>query len=366
MAFEPLKYIYNENFYSQFIDALQKVVYDVNKEEFLGKIFISNWDSLELKERMKHSSFVLNFYLDSDFEKASNQIINTLEILDFKEVRYSSLALMFLPDYIETYGINHFDVAMKSFESITKHSSCEFAVRPFIMQNQEKALAIMLAWSKHENFHIRRLASEGCRPKLPWAMALKKLQKDPKPILPILENLMADKEDYVYRSVANNLNDISKDHPNLVLNIAKKWNKKTKTTDWLVKHSLRTLLKAGNQEAMQIFGYGAPENVQIKSFQFVKKEIKIGEYLEFCFEILNTQKAINRLEYAIYFLRQNGTLSKKVFKISEKEYTENSKTKIEKKHSFKLISTRKYNIGKHKISIIANGIESETQSFILS
>lgn len=366
MSFEPLKYIYNENFYSQFVDALGKIVPDVKKEDFLSQIFISNWDSLELKERMKHSSFVLNNFLDSDFETASNQIINTLKILEFKDVRYSPLALMFLPDYIETYGINHFDASMKSFESITEHSSCEFAVRPFIIQNQEKALEIMLDWSKHKNFHIRRLASEGCRPKLPWAMALKALQKDPKPILPILENLKADNEDYVYRSVANNLNDISKDHPNLVLNIAKKWSKKTKTTDWLVKHSLRTLLKAGNQEAMQIFGYGSPRNAQINSFKFLKTDIKVGDYLEFSFDLLNNKKAINRLEYAIYFLRQNGTLGKKVFKISEKDYIENSSTKIEKKHSFKVISTRKYNLGLHQISIIINGIESETQNFILS
>lgn len=365
MSFEPLKNIYNENFYTHFLDALSRSVSNLNKKEFLAQIFSENWHTLELKQRMKHSSLVLNQYLDNDFEIATNQIIETLQALKFENVRYGELALLFLPDYIETYGIHHFDISMKAFERVTPFTSCEFAVRPFIIQNQDKALAIMQDWSLHKNFHVRRLASEACRPKLPWAMALKNLQKDPYPILPILENLKTDSEDYVYRSVANNLNDISKDHPELVLKIAKKWKNTSKNTDWIVKHSLRTLLKAGNQEAMQVFGYGKPENAKIDAFGFLQNEINIGDYLEFSFTLHNTKKAINRLEYAIYFLRKNGSLGKKVFKISEKNYEENSKNTIEKKHSFKIISTRNYNLGEHQISIIVNGIEGEKNTFTL-
>lgn len=365
MAFEPLKNIYEKPFSANFGSALQKVKPQINLSILEKEIYTKNWKKLELKDRMRHLTKVLHKYLSKNFETATYEIIALISFLNPKDYKYSALTFLFLPDYIETYGIAYFDISMKAMKSITAFSTCEFAVRPFIVQNQEKALAIMMTWSNHANFHIRRLASEGCRPKLPWAMTLKKLQNDPSPILPILENLKADKEDYVYRSVANNLNDISKDHPNIVLDFAKNSIGKSKTTDWLVKHSLRTLLKAGNQEAMQIFGYGKPGNAILNKFNLYTNQIEVGEYLSFNFELLTQKKAINRLEYAIYFLKQNGDLSKKVFKISEKENEKNSITKIEKRHSFKLISTKKYHKGKHQIAIIINGLETEKHDFDL-
>lgn len=365
MAFLPLKYIYEKPFASNYANSLKKIIPSLDIGTFENEIYDHNWNNLELKDRMRHLSKLLHNYLDENFELATVQIIKLVAILEPKEYKYPALTFMFLPDYIESYGLKHFDIAMKSFESITEFSSCEFAVRPFIIQNQSKALGIMKTWSKHKNFHIRRLASEGCRPKLPWAMALKELQKDPTPILPILENLKTDKEDYVYRSVANNLNDISKTHPELVLKLANKWTNKTKTTDWLVKHALRTLLKAGNQEAMKIFGYGSLGNATIKSFELESNAVKIGNYLTFSFELQNKIFALNRLEYAIYFLKKNGSFTKKVFKISEKQYEQNSSSVLIKKHSFKEISTRTYHLGKHKVAIIVNGIELESKAFEL-
>lgn len=365
MSFTPLKFIYDKSFFDIFLKDLKKVTPSLNVNEFKKYIFDNNWDKRELKDRMKHISFVLNKYLDSNFENSTKQILKVITLINKDNFRYGDLAFMFLPDYIETYGINYFDLSMSVFEKLTEFTSCEFAVRPFIIQNQKKALKILLIWSKSENYHIRRLASEGCRPKLPWSIALKKLQEDPKPIIPILENLKNDSEDYVYRSVANNLNDISKDHPHLVISIAKKWKGKSKNTDWLVKHGLRTLLKQGNQEVMKLFGYGEETNTKISKLTLINEKIKIGEYLEFSFELKNKNMAINRLEYAIYFLKKNGDFGKKVFKISEKNYLNNSISEIIKKHSFKIISTRKYNVGTHKIGVIVNGIEKTNISFEL-
>jgi len=365
MSFTPLKFIYDKTFYNNFLSKLKEVVPTLNIEEFYSKIFNSEWKNRELKNRMKHTSFVLNKYLDRNFEKASNQILQLIKIINLEDYKYGSLAFMFLPDYIETYGIKYFDVSMATFEKLTEFTSCEFAVRPFIIQNQKKSFKILLQWSKNKNHHVRRLSSECCRPKLPWAVALKSLQKDPSPILPILENLKNDKEDYVYRSVANNLNDISKNHPKLVLKIANTWNGKSKNTDWVVKHGLRTLLKKGNQDAMKIFGYGDENNYTISCFNIVHSNIKIGESLEFSFVLNNSTKAKNRLEYAIYFLRKNGKYSKKVFKISEKEYLANTISKIEKRHSFRIISSRKYYAGMHELSVIINGVERTKCKFYL-
>ena len=365
MAFEPLKYIYEKPFAYNFGKALKKINTSVDITILENEIYSENWEKLELKERMKHLTSILHKYLNSNFEKASLQIIELISCLDSKDYKYSALAFLFLPDYIETYGKQHFEISMKTIENITAFSTCEFAVRPFIKHNPERAFEILYSWSRHKNFHLRRLASEGCRPKLPWAMALKDLQKDPSPIIPILENLKNDSEDYVYRSVANNLNDISKNHPELVLNLCAKWKDKSKNTDWLVKHALRTLLKAGNQKAMKIFGYGDDKNISIQNFKLKNVNVKIGTYLEFSFELQNKKKALNRLEYAIYFRKQNGDLGKKVFKISEKEYQAASLNFINKKHSFKIISTRKYHKGEHQISIIINGIEKGLKKFNL-
>lgn len=365
MAFTPLKHIYDKTFYNQFFCSLKTIIPSLDKDLYTNLIFDKHWKKRELKDRMKHTTAILNQVLDNNFSIACKQIKEVIPLIDLEQFKYGSLAFMFFPDYIETYGLDHFDLSMKTLKDITHFTSSEFAVRPFILQNQEKAMDLMLDWSKDENFHIRRLASEGCRPKLPWAVALKELQKDANPILPILENLKNDKEDYVYRSVANNLNDISKNHPELVLKIAKSWKGKTKNTDWLVKHSLRTLLKQGNQKAMKLFGYGDAKNVHTSSFYLLDQEVEIGDYLNFEFYLHNKVKATNRLEYAIFFLLKNGKLSKKVFKISEKEYVENSETLITKRHSFKQISTRTYNKGIHKVSLIVNGIEKDIQEFKL-
>ncbi|MFT4646710.1 MAG: 3-methyladenine DNA glycosylase AlkC [Planctomycetota bacterium] len=365
MAFTPLKHIYDNNFYELFFSDLKKIIPKLDITHYTNLIYNDNWEQRELKDRMKQTTAILNEILSKDFTIACTQIKQAVAIIDLKQFKYGSLAFMFFPDYIATYGLDHFELSMKTLKDITHFTSSEFAVRPFIIQNQTKALALMEKWSLDENFHIRRLASEGCRPKLPWAVALKELQKDASSILPILHNLKNDPEDYVYRSVANNLNDISKDHPKLVLDIANHWKGYSKNTDWLVKHSLRTLLKKGDQTAMKLFGYGDAKNIHTSSFYLLDKEVAIGAYLNFEFYLHNKVKAVNRLEYAIFFLIKNGKWSKKVFKISEKEYAKDSETFISKRHSFKLISTRTYYKGIHKVSLIVNGIEKDIQEFKL-
>ncbi|MCB0736831.1 MAG: DNA alkylation repair protein, partial [Bacteroidetes bacterium] len=162
-----------------------------------------------------------------------------------------------------------------------------------------------------------------------------------------------------------NLNDISKDHPQLVIDIAKQWMGQTKETDWVVKHAARTLLKAGNQEMMRLFGYGASEELKIENFKIENPDVNLGEYLTFHFDIKNTcrQPVRVRLEYAIYFLIKSGKYSKKVFKISEKEYEANSTTPIERKQHFKPITTRVYYSGVHKVAPIINGVEGKSFEF---
>ena len=226
----------------------------------------------------------------------------------------------------------------------------------------------MLAWSKHEHWGVRRLSSEGCRPRLPWAMALPNLKKNPAPIIPILENLKNDPSRFVRLSVANNLNDIAKDNPATVIELAKKWQGESQEIDWILKHGCRTLLKQGNAEAMELFGFGSSaENISIEDFRIVTPKVNVGKSLEFSFKLLNNnpKKTKIRLEYAIYYQKANGTLSKKVHKISEKDYAGNSATPITRLHSFKVVTTRVLHLGLHQVSVIINGNEFDKFDFEL-
>jgi len=225
----------------------------------------------------------------------------------------------------------------------------------------------MLAWSQHEHWGVRRLASEGCRPRLPWAMALPDLKKDPGPIIPILENLKNDPVRSVRLSVANNLNDIAKDNPEIVMDLAKKWYGNSKEIDWVVKHGCRTLLKQGDSIVMELFGFNSATGIIIDNFQVLTSEVQVGNSLEFTFNLLNhnNKKIKIRLEYGIYYQKANGTLARKVHKISEKEYAENSTTPITRKHSFRMVTTRKFYAGLHQVAIIINGNEFEKHNFKL-
>ncbi len=362
-----LKNIYSKKFFDSFLKSIKKVNPKFDATSFLKQIFDTEWADRELKQRMRHISKVLKNHLSDDFEKNAKTIVALVEQLQKEGKNEESLEYMFLPDFIEVYGIDNFKNSMKAIEKITQFTSCEFGVRPFLIKYPQKGIQQMLKWSSHQHPMVRRLSTEGCRPRLPWAMAIPFLKKDPSPILPILEKLKNDSSESVRRSVANNLNDISKDHPAVVSGLAKKWFGKDKEIDWLVKHACRTLLKQGNQEVMKLFGFGDIGKIKIENFQILTPKVKIGEALKFSFQLKNTSSTSTklRLEYGLYYQKQNGSLSKTVFKISEKVYPEKSTTTINRKQSFRVITTRKLHRGLHQVSIIINGHEFEKYDFEL-
>jgi 3-methyladenine DNA glycosylase AlkC len=364
---EPLKNLYNETFFDTFGDVLIKAIKGFDKKAFTKQIFNKEWSSLELKQRMRHVSTVLHNFLDADFAKASKQLINITDILlDGKEGKLDFLH-MFLPDYVELYGINDYDNSIKAFEKITQHSSAEFAIRPFIVK-YPKTMEQMLAWSKHKNPYVRRLSSEGCRPRLPWAMALPEFKKDPAPILPILENLKQDDAETVRKSVANNLNDIAKDKPEIVMETVKRWQGISKNTDWIIKHGSRTLLKQGNLDALDTFGLQQKVKVEVKDITVSPNKIKIGDTATLSFSItLKEKKATKlRVEYGVYYVKANGSTSRKLFKITENTYTPDKKVDFNRTLRFHDMTTRKHYPGQHKITVVINGKEYGETSLKLS
>jgi 3-methyladenine DNA glycosylase AlkC len=262
-----------------------------------------------------------------------------------------------LPDYVEVYGQDHWDVSLPALKELTKCGSSEFAIRPFLNKDLKKAMHFMNSLADDEDFKVRRFASEGCRPRLPWASGVPALKKDPSMILPILEKLKDDPEECVRKSVANNLNDISKDHPDLVLDICERWQGNSINTDWIIKHACRTLLKQGNKRAMLLFGFANPELMYVEKLSFSESSPKIGNDITFSFDLnLRTRKKQKvRLEYVVHFVKANGKNSPKVFQIKEVEMNPGVHIII-KKHSFRNMSTRKHYPGKHRFDIVVNGV----------
>lgn len=364
----PLKNLFNRSVYETFTRVISRFYPGFEKQRFIEEIFNDNWENLELKQRARHTSLTLNQFLFSDFEKDIELLISVINAIRQDKTLKPGIESMFVPDYVEVFGIDYPEKSLIFMEEITKFFSCEFAIRPFLLKYPEKTLAKMKQWAYNPDPSVRRLSSEGCRPRLPWAMAIPFLKKDPTPILPILETLKNDPAETVRKSVANNLNDISKDNPGIVIELVKKWKGQTKNTDWVLKHASRTLLKQAHWEVLELFGYGSLDKILVEDFQVLTPIVKMGDSLEFRFSLTNTSSKplLIRLEYGVYYLRANGSHSKKVFKISEKKYLAGQSVQLSRKQSFKPITTRKYYQGLHRVSLIVNGREGDQADFELS
>ncbi|OUR96252.1 hypothetical protein A9Q84_07800 [Halobacteriovorax marinus] len=354
---EALKNNYDKEYVQRVARRTKENFKSFKENEFVKFVLDKHWKDLELKDRMKKISNSLYEFLPKDYERSLKIILKTAP-------EFGGFEGMLFPDFVETYGFDkkNWEVSLSALEELTKYSSSEFAIRPFIDTDAKRVFKYILKWAKSDNQHVRRLASEGSRPRLPWAMALSELKKDPSQILPILEILKNDPELYVRRSVANNLNDISKDHPLIVIETAKKWLGKSEDTDWLIKHALRTLLKKGEPKALKLFGYQDIKSVSVKDIILKKKSIKIGSSLDFNFSLNLKVESKLRIEYAIFYVKKNGSLSKKVFKVTEKTFSKGT-VSFSKSQSFKEMSTRKHYQGEHFISIIINGVEKKKIAF---
>ncbi|WP_428664239.1 DNA alkylation repair protein [Runella sp.] len=361
-----LKDIYSSAFYQKFAGTLTKTLPAFDTQRFMELIFDEDFDRKELKDRMRHTTRVLHHFLPVEFSEAAKLIEKIIEELRKENSREDSLAYIFFPDYIETYGLEDYEHSVKAIEFVTQFVSCEFAVRPFLLKYGDAMMEQMMKWSRHENHKVRRLASEGSRPRLPWAMAIPALKKDPASCLLLLENLKNDPSEWVRRSVANHLNDISKDHPEMVLKVANTWKGHTKETDAIVKHACRTLLKQGHRDVLTLYNL-VSEHIRLENFTIQTPKITIGESLEFTLSVINENEEHHtvRLEYAVYYQKQNGQLSKKVFKISEREYAPGEKAVILRKQKFVPITTRKFYAGAHRLSVIINGEEKQVGDFEL-
>ena len=350
----------NRDSLRDFALTFQSVYSSFQVDEFIESTIDETWDDLELMARGRQICLNLGKFLPADYAGA-------LSIIDKVIPVYKALDVFCIPDFIEVFGQDeeNWDLSVSAMERYTQYTSCEFTVRPFIIKHEKRMMKQMYKWSGHENEHVRRLSSEGCRPALPWGQALNSFKKDPSPVLPILTQLKTDPSAYVRKSVANNLNDISKTHPDLVAELANDWYGKHEYTDWIVKHGCRTLLKKGNRDVLAIFGFHDVSSIDVSGFILGVESVKIGEDITFSFEVFTKEATKIRLEYAIDYVKSNGKRNRKIFQISEISFKDNQRKSYTKKHSFEDLSTRKHYPGMHSITLIVNGVERGTLDFEL-
>ncbi len=354
---EPLKHMYSRALVEQLAAALRASYTQFNSQRFFEIVFDGQWESRELKQRTRHIAQSMRAMLPADYREA-------LGVLTEVAPQFTGFTAIVFPDFVEVYGIDDYAASIRALELFTQFSTAEYAVRPFI-KKYPAMMAQMLVWAQHPNHHVRRLASEGCRPRLPWGMALPEFKKDPAPVLPILEQLKADESEYVRRSVANNLNDIAKDNPEVVIRIARQWKGKHSETDRLVRHACRTLLKRAHPEALQLFGFG---EVQVAVGELeVSPEVQIGGAVEFAFVLRTGVQPTGslRVEYAIDYVKSGGKLSRKVFALSESSLPPSSEKRYSRKHSFRNMTTRTHYSGVHKIIVLVNGRAIADQEFVV-
>jgi 3-methyladenine DNA glycosylase AlkC len=356
---EPLKdMFFTGSSMDTFADTIQRFYPEFDKKKFIRLVFDETFADKELKDKMRHTTLCLKKTLPESYKEA-------LEILKQAAPHTKGFEALSLPDFVAIYGLEDWDLSLPALYHFTKFSTSELAIRPFLAEDPERVMALMNEWAEDEDPMVRRFASEGCRPRLPWAMALPKFKKDPSLILPVLEKLKKDESEDVRRSVANNLNDISKDNPEVVLKICEIWHGQSPKTDKIVKHACRTMLKAGDKRALLIFGYSDPSTMKLENFRLVKTRIKIGEDVRFSFDLILKEKSKVRLEYAIFYVKSKGQLSKKVFKITENDYAPGTHS-VTRKHSLADMSTRKHFEGTHHLSVIVNGVEMAKSAFELN
>lgn len=349
--------------------AIERCMPGFPREQFLGQV-LDGLDVLELKERVHHVIAVLAGFLPENFPDAAQILARLPEHWDGGDPDnpLRGFAAWPLIDYTAVYGLDHPDISLDLLRGLTTLFSAEFAVRPFIQLHPETAYAHMLKWCDHADPHVRRLASEGNRPRLPWGERLPGFIADPSPVLALLEKLKDDPSEYVRRSVANNLNDISKDHPELVLQTCYAWlGGASDERRWIVRHATRTLVKNGHPEVFPLLGYTENPEIAVESFLLDKSHVVLGDALAFRFALTSKSKAEQKivLDYGIHFMKANGTQNRKVFKLKSVTLKPGEVVEITKRHPIKPITTRTYYPGEHKLEVLVNGVGIADVDFFL-
>lgn len=356
-----LKEIFDRNRLKHIAKEAAAVSPQFDHPRFL-KLATKNLDTLGIMQRMRQVATSLHAALPGPYA-ANIEVLYGLA----PRLQHNFVAIS-LSEYVALYGMDHFDLSMEALRFFTRFGSSEFAIRPFLVRDLASTLAVMGRWAADDNEHVRRLASEGCRPRLPWSFQIKPLIDDPAPVAAILDRLNNDPSLYVRKSVANHLNDITKDHPGWVLDRLAAWPLDNAHTAWIARHALRTLIKKGDPKALAVIGAGSRAQVHIDGFAATPAKIRLGDRVSFQARIASTADTPQRLviDYAVHYVKKAGTASRKVFKLKELDLAPGTAHDLSISQVVRDFTTRSHNAGHHRVELLVNGESLAESGFDLS
>lgn len=329
----------------------------------------ADFEALGLMDRGRRLAQVMGQFMPPDFAQAAPLLVRAMGRpmgLDKHGEPTGSgdvpSGFFYLPHsmYIAKHGLQHLPEALHAQHALTQRFTAEFSLRPFLQQHTQATLAHLAQWVQDDSAHVRRAVSEATRPRLPWAARLSDFVRDPTPVLPLLARLRDDPSAYVRRSVANHLNDIGKDHPELLTGLARQWLDDAPVPAMrqsLLRHALRTAIKRGDAQALALFGHGQVSPLQVQSANITPSKARIGESVTLHCTLHNpSAQAVRALaDWRVFYVKANGTLSPKVFKGTTLQVEAHGSVVIEKTLSLRQMSTRTHHPGRHTVEIALNG-----------
>ena len=366
---EPLKNYFGPEVPARIAGMIEKVDDAFPAEEFLAEA-LDGYEDLELTPQARHIARTLRRHLPQDYEQAIEILVASLgPRLETSELTGMDV-FIYLPHvfFVAEFGVEHFEASMRAQYELTQRFTAEYSIRVFLERYQKPTLARLRGWAADSNVHVRRLVSEGTRPRLPWAPRLRAFQDDPQPVLELLDLLKDDPELLVRRSVANNLNDIGKDNPAALVATCRRWMREpTPERRWLVRHALRSAVKRGDAAALEILGFVPVGAVSVRAVHVTPAVVPIGASVTFDVEVANQGSSKEQLlvDLRVYFVKANGKPSPKVFKLKELELDPQTSARLTKTISLAQHTTRTHYPGHHRVEVLVNGRASGFGEFDL-
>lgn len=358
---DALKEMFNRQYFAQLAQGFKAAWQPFPDKQFLQQV-CAGLEPLSLNERMRHCVAVLHGILPQDY-RAAVGIMET--VIPHMPRGYQNLLF---PEYVAHYGLQDTAFSLAALRLFTQYGSSEFAVRHFLRQDFAATIAVMETWALDADAHVRRLASEGSRPRLPWSFKLDAVLQHPAATERILTSLRRDPALYVRKSVANHLNDHSKDNVAYMLGLVSGWDLQDPHTAWIVKHACRTLIKKGDAAALALFAYEKETSLRLTDFALQSTHLQLGEALAFRFRLHSTKASPQKLvvDYAITYPKQREASSRKVFKLKELHLAPDESLEISKRQVIQDFTTRKHYQGLHGLEILVNGATLHQSEFFLT
>lgn len=356
---EPLKKFYNPELVRRLANTISGVSPTFPSELFITKV-LTNFEPLELVPRARKIADGLFRHLPDNYPEAIEILLASLGPTLESTESFGMEPFFYMPHgiFIAEHGLDDFELSMRAQYELTQRFSAEFCIRPFLEKYPENTLTQLEEWTRDPSPHVRRLVSEGTRPRLPWAPRLRVFENDPTPVLPLLERLKDDPELYVRRSVANHLNDIGKDHPKVMADTARRWLRDAdEQRRWVVRHALRSAVKRADPVALEILGFGAAPQIVLEARAVTPARATIGDVVVVSFTMASRARQPQSLmvDFRIHYVKANGESRPKVFKLKTLDLPKGGSVSMKKKVSVADMSTRKHYPGDHSVDVVVNG-----------